>query len=158
MEKCPYCLIENIENIEMPMISCTASNDDNSLKITTVHHKCRNNHTWIKTIYTFKNHKKIEYDPPVETRRYVGFRTANNNPAFTNPIAYRRIQNSARNVLFGSIRPSEDPVYNSGVSIRDPRYPGSLRSNLFRYRHETNLTPSPEFTNDQEIDMDDITS
>ncbi len=161
MEKCQYCLIDNIENIEMPMISCMASNDDNTIKITTIHYKCRNNHIWTKTISLVKDHKKIEYNPPIENRRYVGFRTANNNSEFTNPLAYRRLQNSARSVLFGSVRSSMDPVYNSevdnGVAIRDPRYLGSLRTTgSFRYRHTTDPSPSPEFIDNHEIDMDDI--
>lgn len=151
MEKCQYCLNDNTDNTQIPISSCEASTDNNYHKTTIIYYKCRNNHKWTKIVF-FENNieKNIEYDPPIRKVSSL-FQTANDRVITTNPGLYRRSRNLIRNVMFGSVRPSLDPVYESNISTREPRDPRYLR---LRHGINPTPTPSPNTIADHEIDMD----
>lgn len=133
MEKCLYCLNDNIDNPQIPINSCEASTDNNYHKTRAIYYKCRNNHRWVKIIFFDDNiEKNIVYDPPIQKVTPL-FQTANDRVITTNP---------------GSVRSSLDPVYESNTNTREPIY--------LRFRHGINPTPSPSpnTITDHEIDMD----
>lgn len=142
MKFCPYCTNKNAQNAQIALNTCEASTDNGELKIQTTFYSCRNGHYWSTNIFNKKDGLEIEYIPPLKINQH--------QVSFTTPGSYRRFQNSARNITFGSNR-SNDPVYSAnGLHIRDPRYLGFINTN--------NPTPSPETNETEEIAYDDIRS